>query len=90
MQHYLKIFPMSPYKLKIFNKNIFGFLWDQRKEKTARNAFFSDIYNGGIAIPNIDIRSKANFIQSCKLIDHNLVQPWTCLYICWFGFKLNF
>ena len=30
---------MSPYKLKIFNKNFFGFLWDQRKDKIARNAF---------------------------------------------------
>ena len=85
----MKIFPMSTYKLKVFNKNIFGFLWDQRKEKNARNVLFRDIYNGGIGIPNIYIRSKANFIQSFKLIDQNLIQPWACLYIYWFGFNLE-
>ena len=89
LQYYMKIFPMSAYKLKIFNKNIFGFLWDQRKEKIARNILFRDIYNGGIGIPNIDIRSKANFIQSFKLIDQNSIQPWACLYIYWFGFNLK-
>ena len=90
LQYYMKIFPMSAYKLKIFNKNIFGFLWDQRKEKNARNVLFRDVYNGGIGIPNIDIRSKANFIQSFKLIDQNLIQPWASLYIYWFGFNLKF
>ena len=86
----MKNFPMSTYKLKVFNKNIFGFLLDQRKEKITRSILFRDIYNGGIGIPNIDIRSKANFIQSFKLIDQNLLQPWACLYIYWFGFNLKF
>ena len=90
LQYFLKIFPLSKWKEKRINKITFNYLWNNKKEKIARKVLYRSTYDGGIAVPNLECRSQANFIQTLRLMNENIDQPWTALFIYWFGFKLNF
>ena len=46
--------------------------------------------NGGLGLINIKIRQTAIHLQRITKIKDNLKQPWTQLYIFWFGFNLQF
>ena len=88
LQYILKVYPIDSNNLQKFNQLIFQ-LWSSKAEKLKRDTITRQIIHGGLSMPNLKLRSEANFIQLFLKISLCLNQPWAALYIYWFGFLLK-
>ena len=89
LQFQLQIFLIPKKYLKQVNKIIFSYLWCYRREKIARKLLIRNIDKGGLAFPDIETRNTTNFIKHIQNMQENLIQPWVCLFIYWFGLHLK-
>ena len=81
---------MSKTTMKNINYTLFTFLWSSLREKNARQILFQDRQNGGLGMINLNLRFEANILGYIKEMGNKSEQPWSALYIYWFGFYLHF
>ena len=89
LQYFLKLYPINHYNLTRFNNLIFTFLWSSIYEKISRKLIMRNILDGGLSMPDIQLRSYINQIQILSKISQEINQPWSALYIYWLGFSLK-
>ena len=88
-QYQLRAFKMSKIMMKNINFALFTFLWSSLREKIARRILIQDRQNGGLGMIDLNLRFEANILRHIKEMDNKSKQPWSALYVYWFGFYLQ-
>ena len=58
-------------------------------EKIVRKTLIKSINKGGLGIIDLQYRRKAEIITQFIKVPKYLNQPWTCLYVYWFGLMVK-
>ena len=89
LQYSINIIDIADLYIREYNKICFQYIW-KGVDKIKRDTIMQQEINGGLGLINIKIRQTALHLQRITKIKDNLKEPWTQLYIFWFGFNLQF
>ena len=89
IQYLQRVIEIPKFYIDKLNKLIFTYLWDGQ-DKISRKTITNNLNRGGLGLTDIETSILTSKVQRFKNLIENKNQPWTALYIYWFGIDLKF